>query len=74
MEEREEITKEQMTREIEASDEADEAYTDTLHRAEKAQIILSHYIEAQGIQRDYDTLVAISDPAVGEYEKDCAKL
>jgi len=55
MEEREEVTEDQMAREIEAGEEADELYTETLHRAEKAH-------------------VAISDPAVGEYEKDCSKL
>jgi len=37
-------------------------------------VTLTHYIEAQSIQRDYDTLVAVSDPSVGEFEKDCGRV
>jgi len=50
MGEREESTEEQTTREMELGDEADEGYTKTLHKAEQAQLILSYYIEAQGMQ------------------------
>jgi len=72
MGEKEGITEDQMTREMELGDKADEAYTETLHRAEKAQLVLSYYIEAQGMQRDYDSLP--DDSFTEEFERDCSKL
>jgi len=74
MEGREGVSEEQMTREIEAGEEASEIYADILHRADVAQVTLTHYIAAQSIQRDYDTLVAVSDPTIGEFEEDCGRL
>jgi len=72
MGEKEGITEEMLTREMELGDEVDEAYAATLHRAEEDQLILSYYIEAQGMQRDYDSLPA--DSLTDEFERDCLKL
>jgi len=70
--EKEGVSEEHLTREMELGDEADEAYAETLHRAEKAQLELSYFIEAQGLQRDFDSLPDTS--CSEEFEKDCTKL
>ncbi len=68
------VTEEQITKEIETGEESNDLHSDILHQADVLKVTLGHYLEAQGIQREYDTLVEVSDPSVGEFEKDCSKV
>jgi len=72
--EKKDVTEDQMTHEMENGEDTDEAYTETLHKAEEAQMVLAYFIESQGLQRDYDSIMGIADSSAEEYEKDCARL
>ncbi len=65
---------EQIAKEIEAAEESNELHSDILHQADVLKTTLGYHLDAQGLQREYDTLVEISDPSVGEFEKDCSRL
>jgi len=68
------VTEEQIAKEIETGEESNDLHSDILYQADVLKVTLGHYLEAQGIQREYDTLVEVSDPSVGEFEKDCSKV
>jgi len=72
--EKEDVTDDQMRHEMENGENTDEAYTETLHKAEEAQMVLGQFIESQGLQRDYEAFMSVADPSAEEYEKDCARL
>ena len=65
---------EQIAKEIEAAEESNELHSDILHQADVLKTTLGYHLDAQGLQREYDTLVEISDLSVGEFEKDCSWL
>ena len=74
LEARDDVTPDQIEKEMVAGEEASEAIAELIHRAEELKSIHTLYLEANQILRNFDMIIKAPEATMDEMEKNCSKL